>query len=937
MQKISFLLFTVISFFFLCQTTDSQQVYQHDQILPPDPKITIGKLENGLTYYIRENKKPEKRAELRLVVKAGSVLEDNDQQGLAHFLEHMAFNGTKSFPKHEIINYLEKCGIRFGPDLNAYTSFDETVYMLQVPTDSIEIMKKGFKILKEWAQDISFETDEIEKERGVVIEEWRLQRGANYRVAMKHIPFELYKSKYADRITIGKKEVLDSFSRETLVRFYKDWYRPNLIAVLAVGDFDKKEIENIIKEYFGRLANPPNQRERIQYDVPDHSETLVSIVTDPELTRSSVEISFKRNDKEAKTAGEYRNHILQNLYISMLNARFSEMLQQANPPFLYAYASDGRMVANKYIFSVGARVKENAILSGFEAALSEIFRVRQYGFTATELERVKEQSLRAMEKYFLERDKTESNQFVNEYIRNFLINETIPGIDVELALYKQFLPEIALEEINKLTEQKITNDNRVVTISLPEKENVKIPIESEIISLIEKISIKPLEPYVDKIKSEPLIPFLQPSGKVLAEKKIKSIGVIEWKLTNGVRVVLKPTDFKNDEILFSAFSNGGTSLVNDSDYVSAAFASQIISNSGIGSFNLTELQKRLSGKIVRVNPYISQLSEGFSGSVSPQDIETLFQLIYLYGTSTRKDTIAFSSLITRYKESLMNRNVSPEAAYSDTIQVTLANYHFRSRPVSIPMMDEINLDKSIKIYKERFADFNDFTFVFVGAISIDTIKQFVEQYIALLPSIKRIESWKDVGIKPPKGIISKKVVRGIEPKSMVNITFTGSFEWSQQSRYNFNSTIEALNIKFREVLREDKGGTYGVRLSGSPSKFPRSEYNITLSWGCNPERIGELVNEAFMQIDSLKKKPLDPIYIEKVSETQRRTYEVNLKRNSFWLNNLNAYYSNNEDPEMILNYPKLVDGLTAKTIQESVIKYFDMQNYVKVILMPEKK
>ncbi|MGA3288585.1 MAG: insulinase family protein [Bacteroidota bacterium] len=938
-MKISSLFILLFGFLFLgfIPIIQAQEIFKPDQILTPDPKILIGKLDNGLTYYIRENKMPEKRAELRIAVKAGSILEDDDQQGLAHFVEHMAFNGTKDFPKQDIVNFLEKSGVRFGADLNAYTSFDETVYMLQVPTDSPEVMKTGFQILEEWAHDLSFDDKEIDKERGVVIEEWRLRRGADNRVAMKHIPMELYKSHYADRIPIGKKEILESCPHDALRKFYRDWYRPDLMAVFAVGDFDKKEIETLIKEHFSDLKNPQKERERNKYPVPDHKETLVSVVTDPELTRTSVEILFKREIHDIYTAAEYRDLIIGGLYDAMLNDRLSELLQRPNPPFIYAYSSDGRFVGEKQAYELGASVKENSILGGLEAVLTEAFRVKQHGFTATELERQKNENLRRMEKYYKERDKSESRQFIDEYLRNFLERETIPGIEVELAMYKQFLPGITVEEINKLAEERMTPGNRVITISAPQKESVKVPTEAEVLTIINKITTEKFDPYIDKVSSKPLVSQLPSPGKVVDEKKIVSLGVTEWILSNGARVVLKPTDFKNDEILFSAFSNGGTSLVPDTDYISAAFATAIIGQSGIGEFDAISLQKELSGKIVSLSPSISQLAEGFGGSASPQDLETMFQLAYLYSTSPRKDTTAFASLITRYKAMLQNRSVSPETAYNDTLQVTLANYHFRSRPVSIPMMDEIHLDKALSVYKDRFADFSDFTFLFVGNFKIDTIKPLVEQYLAILPSLKRNETWKDIGMEHPKGVINKQVNKGIEPKSTVNITFTGPFEWSQQNRYDFNAMLEALNIKLREVLREDKGGTYGVRVSGSPSLFPRQEYSITISWGCNPDRVDELVKEALMQLDSLKIKQLDSLYIKKVSEIQRRAYEVNLKRNGFWLGNLQAYYTNDEDPEMILNYPKLVDHLTAKAIQEAVKKYFNMKNYIKIVLYPEKK
>lgn len=923
----------VVSFFI----SQAQETFKPDQVLTPDPKILIGKLDNGLTYYIRENHKPEKRAELRLAVKAGSILEDDDQQGLAHFDEHMAFNGTKNFPKQDIINFLEKSGVRFGPDLNAYTSFDETVYMLQVPTDSTNVLKKGFQILEEWSHDVSYDDIEIDKERGVVIEEWRLGQGASNRIWMKHVPSEFYKSQYANRMPIGKKEILEACPHDALRKFYRDWYRPDLMAVLAVGDFNKEEIEKLIKEHFSHLKNPEKERERMQFPVPDNKETLVSIATDPELTRASVDVMFKRDTSSQNTAADYRTEIISNLSNAMLNARFQELLQKSNPPFIYAYNYDGRFIGPKQAYYFSASVKENSILNGFEAMITEAFRVKRHGFTATELERQKIQALRGMEKFYKERDKTESRQLIDEYIRNFLHNEPIPGIGVELNLYKQFLPGISLQEINKQVQERITEGNRVITVSAPQKDSVKVPTEAEVLSIMNKVSTEQLDPYIDKVITEPLISHLPSPGKVVEEKKIASLGVAEWKLSNGARVVMKSTDFKNDEILFSAYSIGGTSLVLDKDYLSATFTTSIIQQSGVGDFDVIALQKKLSGKIVYVYPTITTLEEGFSGSASPQDIETLFQLVYLYGTSPRKDTTAFLSLIARNKASLQNRSVSPEAAFSDTNLVTIFNYHYRARPLTTTLIDEVNLDRSISIYKDRFADFSDFIFFFVGNFKVDSIKPLVELYLAALPSLNRKEMWKDNGMEPPKGVISKKVKKGIEPKSSINLTFTGPFEWSQQNRYDFNSMLEVLNIKLREVLREDKGGTYGVGISGYPSLYPRQEYQISVRWGCDPDRVDELVNAALQQIDSAKLKPFDSVYIEKVRETQRRGYEVNLKQNAFWLNNLRFYYANNEDPKMMLNHPKIVEKLDAAAIQNAVKKYFNMNNYVKVVLYPEKK
>jgi zinc protease len=621
----------------------------------------------------------------------------------------------------------------------------------------------------------------------------------------------------------------------------------------------------------------------------------------------------------------------------MLNKRIQERLQQPNPPFIFGGANDGQFLGHRQSFTLFVQAKENSILDGLDYVLTEAYRVKQSGFTATELERQKTEMLRGYERMVNEKDKTESRNYADEYIRNFLQQEPIPGIEVEYATAKQFLPGITLDEVNKLADVKMVRGNCVAVISAPEKEGLKIPTEAEVMTVINAASTKKSEAYVDKVINKPLIATPPKAGKVVSEKTIPSIGLTEWKLSNGALVVLKPTDFKNDEILFSAYSNGGTSLSSDPDYMSASFASQVASMSGVGEFDAISLSKLLSGKIVNVNPMISGLSEGFSGSASPKDLETLFQLTYLYATAPRKDTSAFGALMTRFRASLQNRSVSPEGAFYDTVGVTMAQYHYRARPMTPKLLDEIKLNRALEFYKDRFADVSDFVFFFVGSFQQDKIKPLVEQYLASLPSINRKESWREIGIYPPKGVINKEVYRGIEPKSSVMINFSGPFDWNTQSRYDFASLLELTNIKLREVIREEKGGTYGIGSYGAPSLYPHKEYSISVSWGCNPTRVDELVKTVMVQLDSLRTKGPDQVYVDKVKEIQRRNREVNLKENRFWLSNFRTSYANGENPEELLGYNKLVDNLSVSAMQAAAKKYFDSNNMVKVILFPEKK
>ena len=915
----------------------AQDPYKPTEPIPMDTSVTYGKFANGLTYYLKVNHKPEKRAELRLVVRAGSVLEDDDQQGLAHLCEHMAFNGTKSYPGNEIVSLLESEGVRLGPDVNAYTSFDQTVYELQIPTDADTIVNKAFNILGEWADAVTYDSTEIQKERGVVVEEWRLGRGASMRVFDKQAPTLFYDSRYAKRIVIGKKDVIEHAPDSVIRKFYHDWYRPDLMAVVVVGDFDKATMMRLVKEHFADIKNVHPERKRVEYTLPDHTQTLVTIATDKELTYSSVQMYFMRNEEIQKTFRDYRENLVSQLYDMMLNLRIQERLQQPNPPIVYGGTGDGPWLDHRDVYSLYARTNDNAILQGFEYMLTEAYRAKEFGFTTTELARAKAEMFRQYESALKERDKTESRSYAAEYLRNFLQQEPIPGIQVEYNAVKEFLPGITLEEINKLADVKMPKGNRVIAISAPEKAGVTVPTKEEVLAVVKDVESKKLEPYVDKVSNQPLITIPPKPGTIVSEKKIASLGVTEWKLSNGARVVLKPTDFKNDEILFSAYSDGGTSLSPDSDYVSAWLAAPAVDAGGVGNFDAISLGKMLSGKIVNVSPTISQLSEGFSGSCSPQDLETLFQLTYLYATSPRKDTSAFGALLERWHASIRNRSASPEGAYYDTLAVTMAQYNYRARPLTEKLLDEINLNKAYSFYKNRFADMGDFTFFFVGNFKMDTIKPYVEEYLASLPTLHRKEVWRDVGIEPPKGIINKEVDRGVEPKSLVTLEFTGPFDWTLQNRYDLSSLIELANIKLREVIREEMSGAYSIGANASPSKYPKQEYQISVRWGCDPTRVDELVKSVMVQLDSLKLQPPPQSYVDKVKEIQRRRHEINLKENRYWLSNLRSYYFDGENPEQILDYDKLIDGLTPQAIQAAAKKYFDMKNVVKVVLKPEKE
>ncbi len=924
-----------------CASTPKSTVVATDtdplaQIMPVDPQVKVGKLDNGFRYVIRKNMKPENRAELRLVVDVGSVLEDNDQQGLAHFAEHMAFNGTKNFEKQELVDYLEGIGMRFGPDLNAYTSFDETVYMLQVPMDSTEVIEKAFQILEDWAHQVSFDPEEIDKERGVVVEEWRLGQGASRRMFDEQLPILLKDSRYAERLPIGQKAVLDSFHHKSLLQFYKNWYRPDLMSFVAVGDFEPAMMESLVKVYFSRIPILTDARPRKVFPIPGHEETLFAIASDKEASGNTVSIYTKQDVRDQSTVASYRSSMIESMYHSMLNQRLGELTKQHEPPFLGAGSSQGRLLRSKEFITLGAAVQNNGFSAGLEALLTEAERARQHGFTKAELRRTKKQMLRGMEQSFRERDKLQSSGFASEYVRHLLVDESIPGIEKEYAMYQEYIPGIQIDEVNALASEWNSGKNRVILVNAPEKDGVNIPIEEELLAVFSRVEKKQIEPYVEDVLDAPLVGNLPQPGQVVMRDSIPEIGLTKWTLSNGVRVQLKPTDFKNDEILFSSYSPGGNSLVEDKDHIAALTAAWVTTQGGLADFDQIQLGKKLAGKVVSVSPGIGTLQESISGSASPEDIQTMFELVYAYFTAPRQDSTAFAAYKKRLEGSIQNRNSRPETAYGDTIQVTLAQYHHRARPWSMELLSELNLEKSLQVYRDRFSDASDFTFTFVGNFTLEQMEPFVCAYLATLPSTGREETWRDLGIKRPAGVVEKFVYAGIEPKSQSRFIFNGPFEYDGwRNNFQLDAMAAVLQIKLREVLREDLGGTYGVGVSSSVSHFPREEYSINLSFGSDPERVDELTNVVFEQIDSLKMIGTTQVYVDKVKEMRKRAREVSLKENGFWRGALQGTQINGVDPLLLLQYGDMVDELTADMVQEAAQKYFNMEQYARFVLYPE--
>ena len=909
-----------------------------DTRLPVDPKVRVGTLDNGIRYYIRQNARPEKRAELRLVVNAGSVLESPDQLGLAHFLEHTAFNGTTHFKKNELVSYLESIGVRFGADLNAYTSFDETVYILPVPTDTARIVDQAFTILEDWAHGQLFDSTEIANERGVVREEWRGRKGAGDRMLQQWLPIAFKGSRYAERLPIGTEASIMSADAEKLRRFYRDWYRPDLMAVIAVGDFDPDLFEAKIKQHFSKIAKRPGAPQRTMYEVPANKEPLVAIASDREATSSSVNLIYKMPATKVETVGDYRRMLIERLYLRMLNSRFSEITQKPDAPFLGAGASKSSFFARTTeAFTLGANVRDGGVERAVEALLTEARRVDQFGFLQSELDREKQDVLRGFERSHAERERTQSEQFVEEYIGNYLEGEAIPGIEYEYKLAQELLPTITLAEVNGLAREWITDENRVIIAQTPIKDSVAIPTREGILAAFDRASKASVAAYTESVSDESLVAVMPSPGKIVSSKALPGIDAAEWKLSNGARVIVKPTDFKADQVMFSAYSPGGTSLASDADYMSAAIASQIIPLGGLGSFNAVDLGKKLTGKVATVAPAISETTEGLSGNSSPKDIETMFQLAYLSFTAPRLDSVRFDAFRQQVAPFLANRGLAPNNVFSDTVQVTMSQNAFRARPITPQVFAEVDPAKAYGFYRDRFADASDFTFVLVGNVDTVSIKPMVEKWIASLPNKGRVEKSRDNGMAPPRGVVQKTVYKGTEQKATTQIIFTGDCRYTPQDRLQLRALTTMMQTKLNESLREKLGGTYSPNIGGGCVRLPKQRYTIQVGYGSSPENVEPLTKAVLALIDSVKTHAPSESDVNKVKEEILRSREVEVKTNAYWIGNIAARDQAGEDfAGLGSQYDEMVRKLTPADLQRAAKLYFNTGNYARFVLLPEK-
>lgn len=922
------------------QETKKVATVASSEKIPFNPEVKTGKLSNGITYYIKNNGKPENKVELRLVVNAGSILEDEDQLGLAHFMEHMNFNGTKNFKKNELVDYLQSIGVKFGAHLNAYTSFDETVYILPIPSDDPEKLEKGFQIIEDWAHNALLTDEEIDNERGVVLEEYRLGKGADERMQQEYLPKVLYGSKYADRLPIGTKENLETFKYESLRQYYKDWYRPDLMAVMAVGDIDVATLEAKIREHFEKIPAATNPRPREVFDMPNHKETFIAIASDKEASFSNVQVLFKDTDNYTPdtTVAQYRHSVVEGLFSQMINNRLDELRNSANPPFVYGFSYHGGTYArSKEAYQSFAMTSEAGQLNALKTLLEENERVRKFGFFEGEFERAKKDVLARLEKSFKDKDKTESNRIIGEYVQHFLENEPMPGIEWVFNFYQEQLPTIKLEEVNALIKDYIREDNRVIVLTGPEKEGLTQVTEADVNAVLESVKNSEITPYEDKAVASSLITNLPAKGSVVDYAQNEALGTKTLTLSNGAKVTYKVTDFKNDEILFDAFSYGGSSLYSDEDYKATSFANGGLAEAGVNNFGIIEMGKMMSGKIVNVRPSIGAYSENISGNASPKDFEELFQLTHLYFTALNKDEDAYKSYIEKQKAFMGNLMSNPQFYFSNEMGKFM--YGDSPRYVGFPTveeMDKADYALAYKKYQERFADAGDFHFYFVGNIDEKKLVDYSERYLANLPATKSSETYNIDDFRPLTGQHEKIVKIGTDQKSMVRMTYHGPAEYNEKENHALKSLGEILTIKLIEKLREDEGGVYGAGANGSISKMPYGWYRFNISFPCGPENVDKLKNATLAEVEKLITEGPTDKDLAKVKEAQLLEYKEDLKDNRFWLQSLkNADYLQT-DAAKILNYEKSVTALTAEDLQKVAQKYLT-NGYIIGIQNPEKQ
>jgi len=917
----------IILGFLGCQTS----VAPNNQELTLNPKIQTGVLDNGLTYLFQENIKPENRIELRLVVNTGSIQENENQRGLAHFVEHMAFNGTQNFKKDRLVKYLESIGMAFGPEINAYTSFDETVYKLSIPSDKPEIIKNAFQILEDWAHQISFEDEEIEKERGVIVEEWRGGRGVQGRYLDKLFPILFKDSRYASRLTIGEMDVVKNCDPQLLRDYYNEWYRPESMAVIVVGDLTNIDVKKEIETHFS-FTNEYKGREKVTYNSPIIKRTAVEIITDPEMTYNDISMFIKKPKRVTDSAYSYRAYINELLGVLMFNTRMEEIYTQPEAPFLYAGTGSSSLnrELDMAVFSVQA-TDEN-ILGGFEALLSEIEKVNQHGFNIDELDRGKSLITMILNQMYNERENIESPAIASDLVSYYLEGGVVMSIEDEVALLNSFLSDITLDEVNEAGISYFNGVDKTVTLHIPESNN-NLPKKSEVLNLFKKVSSTSFEKNSVEVVDKVLFNKDLTPGELESLTVDDETGISTVILSNGITIYLKPTDYMSDEIQFSAISYGGLSLVEDGEFYSGSMASSLVQMSGLNGFDSIELGRYLTGKNVSLSPWISDYTEGFSGGSNVVDFELMLQLLHLYFTNPEFSQDSYKVMLNNVSEYIKNRSNSPQTIFNDRVTEILGGGHFRSKPMDLSSLDDIDFKEIVDVYRDRFKDPSDFSYVFTGNFNIDEITPLLELYLGSLETIGIEEEAKDLKINLPEGVVEEDIAKGIEDKSQVEIIYNGNFIGDESDEFVLSLLSSYLEEELRVKIREELSGTYGVSVFSNIQLYPVKEYMFGVFFGCEPGREEELSTAVYDSIELLKSGFINSEVFDSVIANYLMNMELNIENNSYWLNSITSDVLLNRDFDNILDTD--VSFVTEDLFISLANQYLKDDQFVKVTLKPE--
>ena len=903
--------------------------------LPVDASVRTGRLPNGLLYFIRRNPRPENRVLLRLAVRAGSVDEADDQRGLAHVLEHMAFNGTSRFKPGELVSYLESIGARFGPHVNAYTSYDETVYMLDVPTDRPNALQRGFDALSDFAGGLTLDPAEVDKERGVVVEEWRGRLGAGTRMQQPQIEAIFGPtSQYSRRLPIGTPESIRTFPVQRLRDFYTTNYRANRMAVIVVGDLDPDEIEQLIQQRFGPM--PAGQGDRQSFPIPSHQDTRFVTVSDREAQGTSVSVIFKGPFRALETLEDYRRSLVESLTFQMINSRFAEIARRSDAPFLAASAGTDTFGRDLSAASFGARVKDGETERGLTALTQEIARVRQFGFGEAELDRARRASLAQYERLYNERNNTTSDPLAAELLRHYLSREAVPGIERELEYARRFLTTITTAEVSAFARETIHDDNRVVLSSAPERQGLAPVTQAQLRSALTAGMSASVTPWSDQMEGKALMAKAPAPGTVTARREVPEIGVTVLTFSNGVEAWLKPTDFRADQVVFSSYARGGVSTASPDQYFNASLSSSLVGIGGVGGLSPVDLGKLLAGQIGGASAYISTYTHGVSGSATPRDLETALQLSYLHFTAPNRDPGAIDLMRRRLEASLANQAQSPGAVFGERLRRLNTVDHYTSRPLRMDDVAKLDADAMWKFYGDRFSNAANFTFFFVGNFTVDAITPLLATYVGSLPSKGTPDSRAaDVHLQFPAAVQRETVTKGSEPRAQTVITFFSDTGLDEAQTARVRAAADIVENKLRDILREQLGGTYSVSV-GYSDTAPQPGYGTTtVQFGSSPENVEKLSAAVLTEVDRLRRDGPTATDLQVVKEADKNDLAQALRQNPFWLNALQSAHVLGRDARMIPRRAERTDALTTENVHEAIRKYLPANRYTVVTLVPE--